>query len=224
MTDETTELRKLYLNRFGTEIAHKRALWKTLCRYFLQRYVPADAVTLDVGCGFCEFINNIRCAKKIALDLNPAAQEFADGDVQLILASALDMRPIPDNGVDVVFMSNFLEHMYTKRDVMQVLQESFRVLKPEGRLLIIQPNIRYAYREYWDYWDHHTPISDKSIAEAFAIVGFRIEKMIPRFLPYTTKIGYPTPAVLLQLYLKLPFLWNIIGGQMFCCAVKPPTS
>jgi hypothetical protein len=33
--------------------------------------------------------------------------------------------------------------------------------------------------------------------------------------------GRPTSLSLLKIYLKLPFLWNIFGGQFFLKASKP---
>lgn len=221
MQERQDELDRLYRNRFGDDLRKRNELWKVLCTNFLQKFVPPESKVLDVGCGSCEFINNVVCGEKYALDLNPAARHCARADVNFFTARAADMEPIEQASMDVVFMSNLLEHMPTKQKALRVLREALRVLRPGGRLLIIQPNIRFAFKEYWDFWDHCLPISDKSLSEALLLAGFDLEIMIPRFLPYTTKIRFPTPAILLRLYLKLPFLWNIVGGQMFCSALKP---
>jgi hypothetical protein len=89
-----------------------------------------------------------------------------------------------------------------------------------GVLLILQPNIRFAYREYWDFIDHVLPLSDKSLAEALMLTGFSIDKMIPRFLPYSTKSGLPVNSFLVKWYLRLPFAWRIFGKQCFVAASK----
>ena len=61
---------QLYRHRFSErELARQRAFWRPICHY-LQRYVRPDGVTLDLGAGFCHFINNIRSREKIALDIN----------------------------------------------------------------------------------------------------------------------------------------------------------
>jgi len=86
--------------------------------------------------------------------------------------------------------------------------------------MILQPNIRYLYREYWDFFDHHIPLSDKSLIEALRVVAFRIEQVLPKFLPYTTKSRIPQNPFLVKIYLKLPFIWKIMGKQMFILGRK----
>jgi hypothetical protein len=50
--------------------------------------------------------------------------------------------------------------------------------------------------------------------------GFNIDKMIPRFLPYSTKSGLPVNSFLIKWYLRLPFAWRILGKQCFVAASK----
>jgi len=50
-------------------------------------------------------------------------------------------------------------------------------------------------------------------------IGLEISVLIPRFLPFSTK-GRPSSPKLLRLYLKLPFVWQFLGGQMFVKATK----
>ena len=77
---------------------------------------PSDVV-VDVGAGYCEFINNIRAGRKIAVDLNPRVREFAQPDVaghqRELHRARLDAD---DASADVVFMSNFLEHLPEQAD------------------------------------------------------------------------------------------------------------
>jgi general stress protein 26 len=59
---ETTELdvARIYKARFSPEErAKKEAIWRVLCSDFFQQYVKPDDTVLDVGAGYCEFINNI---------------------------------------------------------------------------------------------------------------------------------------------------------------------
>jgi len=86
--------------------------------------------------------------------------------------------------------------------------------------MILGPNIRYTYREYWDFFDHNIPLSDKSLAEALQLVGFEVEKVLSRFLPYTTKNNTPKWPFLIHAYLLLPIAWKILGRQMFIIGKK----
>ena len=65
-------LDRLYAGRFNDRDRRaKHRLWRVLCRSFFDRYVPAGGTVLDVGAGYCDFVNHIRAARRIALDLNP---------------------------------------------------------------------------------------------------------------------------------------------------------
>lgn len=215
------EVRKIYSNRFSEEdIAAKRLLWKTLCEEFFQRYVREDAVLVDIGAGYCEFVNSIKAREKYAIDLNEDVKRFAEKGVRVFNREAASLDFLKGSSVDVVFMSNFLEHMKDKDSVMAVLKEAHRVLKPGGVILILQPNIRFLYNEYWDFFDHNVPISDRSLAEALEIAGFRIKELIPRFLPYTTKSRLPQGRFFVRAYLRLPFIWPFFGKQVFACGAK----
>jgi SAM-dependent methyltransferase len=197
-------------------------MWGVLCRHFFQRYVKKDAVVLDLAAGYCEFINNITAKRKIAVDLNGDIRKFANYDVEVLLTKADDLSALEDASVDVIFVSNFFEHLQNREVFFSTLSECYRILKPDGGvLLILQPNIRFAYREYWDFIDHVLPLSEKSLAEALMLKGFRIDKMIPRFLPYSTKSGLPVNSFLVKWYLRLPFAWRILGKQCFVAASKP---
>ena len=43
---------------------------------------------------------------------------------------------------DVVFMSNFLEHLQSKQLVLDTFHEAYRTLKSGGKIIVLQPNIR----------------------------------------------------------------------------------
>jgi ubiquinone/menaquinone biosynthesis C-methylase UbiE len=212
----------LYDRRFDpVERETKAAVWRILCEDFFQRYVsPSDAV-LDLGAGFCEFINNIRCAAKWAVDADEKVRVHAGAGVNVRCAPAHDLGWLDAASVNVVFTSNFFEHMPNKEVLVTTLREVHRVLKPGGRLLVLQPNIRYAYKEYWDFFDHRVPLSDKSMAEVLETNGFQVLENYPRFLPYTTKSSLPKSPSLVRLYLRLPLAWRIFGKQMFLVTRKP---
>lgn len=215
------KLAELYDNRFSErEKQKKNALWAVLCSSFFQQYISEQACVLDIGAGFCEFINNIRCREKYALDLNEDILSYAAPEVHAVQDSLENFLKTHGSIFDVLFMSNFLEHLKSKEEVLHVLNESHHLLKNNGCILVLQPNIRYLYREYWDFLDHHVPISDRSLVEALELTGFSIELVIPRFLPYTTKSRFPQWPVLVRAYLRMPFAWKILGKQAFVIGRK----
>lgn len=217
------DLKSLYRHRFSaSELPAKNALWKTLCESHFQKYVnPASDTVLDLACGYGEFINNIRAARKLAVDLNPDSPGAVADDVVFHAVAANALGPIADGSVDVVFTSNFFEHLPDKTALQEVLGEVCRVLKPGGRLIAMGPNIRYLPGAYWDFIDHHLPLSERSLVEALQLAGLHPGRVIERFLPYTTQSRLPQSDWLVRLYLALPVVWRFFGKQFLVEAAKP---
>ena len=215
------ELEKLYRHRFDEQdLPAKKAVWKVLCEHFFSSYVRPQDVVVDVGAGYCEFINQIKARRRIAVDLNARVSEFAAPGVEWLQESCTELGSIADNSVDVVFMSNFLEHLPSKQVVLDTLATTRRILRQGGLAIILQPNIRLLPGKYWDYFDHHTPLTDKSLVEAVTMLDMQPVRVIARFLPYTTKSVLPQWPWLVKLYLRLPFAWWLLGKQSLVVAKK----
>jgi SAM-dependent methyltransferase len=213
------DVRTLYRQRFEGEQKFRNAMWRVLCNDWFQRFIGPDDTVLDVGAGHCEFINNIVARRRIAVDLNEETHQAASEGVEVVTASSEDLTSISAGSIDVAFVSNFFEHL-SRPAILATLEEVHRVLKRGGRLLILQPNIRYCGRDYWMFFDHVTPLDDRSLSEALGMTGFDIERCIARFLPFTTKSSLPRSLFLLRVYLRLPLFWRIFGGQAFIVAVR----
>jgi SAM-dependent methyltransferase len=215
---ESEGLRRLYSHRFHQEAEQRAELWRTLCTSYFQRWIPRDAVVLDLAAGHCEFVNNIVARRRIAVDLNPALHDHAGTGVEAYVSRSTDLHMLSDAMIDRVFISNFFEHI-TRDEILATLKEVRRVLRPDGKLLVLQPNVRYCARDYWMFFDHITPVDDRALAEAFASTGFHVELNLPRFLPYTTKSRLPASAALVRAYLRSPWAWRLLGAQAFMVGV-----
>jgi SAM-dependent methyltransferase len=215
------DIARLYRNRFPDEDRKsKAAIWSVLVRDYLQKFVRPDAIVLDIGCGYGEFLNCLRAGRRIGIDINPDNARFLDAEVEFHPGDVRRLGFLADASVDVVFTSNLLEHMPGKEDVERVLRESWRVLKPAGQFIALGPNLRLLPGEYWDFWDHFTPITDRSLTEVLNNIGFSVEASIPRFLPYTTRSALPQRPWMVSLYLKVPMAWRILGRQFLVRARK----
>jgi SAM-dependent methyltransferase len=211
-------LQQQYRQRFAAGSDYRSALWGVLCSDFFQRYIDPDAMLLDLGCGWGEFSNNIFAGKKYAMDLNPDAADRLNGDVELIAQDCSAPWPLADNSLDIVFTSNFLEHLPQKIDIERTMKEVQRCLKPGGKIIALGPNIRLLPGEYWDFWDHHVQISDRSLAELLKMNEFTIEEQYAGFLPYTMSDGRKPNLLLVKLYLRVRLMWKIMGKQFLIVA------
>ena len=216
------DLSDIYRLRFtDDEMAFKEQMWHVLCREVFSHHIRADDTVIDLAAGSCEFINNIRCGRKIAVDLNPETHRYAI-DAEVVLARSDEMTAISDASVDVVFTSNFFEHLPDKPTLLRTLAECRRVLRPGGQIIVLMPNMHYLGGKYWDYFDHHLPLTHRSLPEALMLAGYEVTKVVPRFLPYTVKDGrIPNSIALLRLYLRLPIAWRLLGRQMLVIARTP---
>jgi len=211
-------LREQYSRRFEGSRDYRDRVWRALLRSRLQALVGADKDVLDLGCGWGEFIRNVRARARFAMDLNPDAARFAGDDVRFVEHDCTRPWPLRAGSLDVVFSSNFIEHLPDKEAIGATLQQARRCLRAGGRIILLGPNIRYVGGAYWDFWDHHVPVTDRALAEALELRGFEVERVVPRFLPYTMSDGRRVPIFLVRLYLALPLFWPLLGRQFLIVA------
>ena len=100
-----------------------------------------NKTVLHVGCGSlfldAELFNK-REWKEVRLDIDPMVNPD-------IVSSITEMNAVQDRSVDVVWSSHNLEHLYAD-EVNLALQEFYRVLKPNGLVMITLPDIQAVAR------------------------------------------------------------------------------
>jgi|ERR1017187_168313 SAM-dependent methyltransferase len=214
------DLEKIYSNRFDEHILYRNQVWKVLTSEFFSKLISPAAYVLDLGCGYGEFINNIRCAQKFAMDMNPRSVQMLSANVTVLQQDCSIAWPLPDDYLDVVFTSNFFEHLPTKDALANTLAQAQRCLKKDGVIIAVGPNVRFVGGAYWDFWDHHLPLTDGALSEALRLQGFQIQSSIPRFLPYTMHNRRRVPMWVVSLYLKVPLFWRAWGKQFLVIGRK----
>jgi len=214
------DLEQIYRERFSGNRGYRDRVWKTLTSAFFSRWIAPDAAVLDLGCGYCEFINNIAAGRKFGMDLNPDAVRNAAAGVTVFQQDCSTGWPLPEGSLDAVFTSNFFEHLPSKAHLERTLQHAWTALRPGGVLIAIGPNIKYLPGAYWDFFDHYIELTELSLTEVLKKCGYSIETMEARFLPYTMSDGRKYPLALLRLYLSLPMAWRLFGKQFLVVARK----
>ena len=192
-------------------------LWKTLNNCFFKKYIPENSAVLELGSGYCDFINSIKARRKVAIDISEDMRKFASSEVDFICGSIVDLTLFEDNEFDIVFSSNVFEHL-DQEEVSLCFKQIFSKIKKGGLLIILQPNFRYAYAEYFDDFTHKSIWSHESLSDFLTLHGFSIVKKYPKFLPLTIKSHLPTWSFLIKLYINLPI--KFFGKQMLFIAQK----
>jgi SAM-dependent methyltransferase len=212
-TDLIRHLDKVYTHRFPEEAeAEKDGIWQPIVRY-LQRYVDPGGPVLDIGCDRGHFIRNIQSAEKWATDIRDVGK-FLPHNIRFRQGDGLSLTAIlPGSHFDAVFMSNYLEHLASAEAVVEQLRVARDLLRPGGRAIVLQPNIRLIGSAYWDFIDHKVALTEKSLVEAAGLAELTTERLVTRFLPYTTKSRLPQNSALVRAYLAFPPAWFVLGKQ-----------
>jgi SAM-dependent methyltransferase len=216
-----SDLEQIYQRRFVGLEDYRCAVWRVLSRDRFSKWIAPDSSVLDLGAGYCEFINQIPARLKYAMDLNPATRSHANGDVSVLLQDCSAEWQIPHATLNTVFTSNFFEHLPDKAALERTVQNAFLCLKPGGRLIALGPNIRHTGPAYWDFYDHYIALTDLSLTELLTKCGFELEYARAQFLPYTMAKGRRYPVWVLKAYLQLTPLWKVFGKQFLIVARKP---
>lgn len=198
--------------------AARARVWQVIAAH-LAPWVPPGAHVLEIGAGYCSWINAVAAGRRVAIDRWPEMPRHAAPGVQpVILDAATELRSLGTGQFDVVLASNILEH-FEPDTAARVVGDVHAVLRFGGRFLVIQPNFRHAYREYFDDYTHRSVFTDVSLANLMRATGFAIERVEPKFLPYSMRNRrVPAAGWLVRAYLASPVKPR--AGQMLVIGRK----
>ena len=207
------DLDRIYDRRFSdSDALTKDGIWKSVGR-FVQRFVDESLPLVDVACDRGYFVRNIRAVERWATDVRDVSIYLPE-DVRFVRTDGPTMDAVlPAGHFGTVWMSNYLEHLPSTDTVLRQLHAAYTVMRRGGRLVILQPNIRLTGAKYWDFLDHKTALTERSLVEAAELAGFRTVKVITRFMPFTTKSRLPRTSWMVDAYLRFPPAWLLLGKQ-----------
>jgi len=205
--------------RFAPEV-DRDVVYQEIIRY-LGPYLGSVERAADLFAGSCPFINNLAAPVRFAVDLDDTIGERAARGVTAIQADCRErIDAIADASLDLVFISNGLEHL-TRDDAARACAEVRRMLRPGGRFIVLQPNFRLCWKRYFDDFTHVTIFTDVGLRMFLEHCGFRVEKMFPRFAPFSADQVRPRLARarwLIRAYLRSPLKPG--AGQMLAIAAR----
>ncbi len=154
------------------------------------RSIPVNSIVCDIGCGYRgRFLFRYKDLFKkgygfdIAVDTN-----LSDGKIILQPADLNQHIPLPDNSVDIITSLAVLEHLSNHE---QHLREVYRILKPNGHLLLTTPTpankplleflaFRLQVTDATEIADHKCYLSGADLRTKLQAAGFTDQNITTR--------------------------------------------
>lgn len=197
-------------------MAARRGVWREIVRH-VARDAPGAQAVVELGAGYCDFINQFPAPRRIAFDLNPEMAKHAAPGVELRIEDCTALPGLAPASIDFVFASNFLEH-FDDDAAGIVLASVARVLRPGGRLALLQPNHRRCAERYFDDPTHRTIYDDVNIVPLLERHGLHVVRLDPGLLPFSMSNRAPKWPLLVRLYLRSPI--RPLAAQMYVVAQR----
>lgn len=134
--------------------AHTEAAYREYID-FIRRFVHADSLLLDLGCatGTSSFLLVREGYKVIGADISDASMRRAkDKMIAGLDFTCADILRLPfkDEAFDCVSLFLVIEHI---PDIPALLEEMIRLVKPQGKVIILSPNLLSPFNALVPLWD-----------------------------------------------------------------------
>lgn len=186
-------IKTIYGNRKETEYPKK------LVRYLINKYMSTKqseyTTLLDIGAGTELYLKLFfqHGLLTYGIDLQNNIQSTIFSKINILPCDLeVDSIPFKDNIFNYIFCKSTIEHV---QNTNNLLSQSWRVLKPNGKIIILTPSWEYNYKWFYDDPTHIKPFCRKGLQDALRINKFK-----------NIKVEY---------FYHLPYTWNNIYGKYF---------
>lgn len=147
-------------------------------KLFGLEWIDKKGKVLDVGCGGGQYLSSVKEKgwETYGVDTSKLAIENATKLGAKTFLGQLKDAKFEDNTFDVVTIREALEHVHNPTEVVN---EMYRILKPEGHLIILVPNVSSMnskiFRSSWNHLDvprHLYHFNEKSLKNILSKIGF----------------------------------------------------
>jgi SAM-dependent methyltransferase len=138
------------------------------------KYISDDSRVLDFGCGTGSLLKNIKCSKRVGVEVNPAAIEIAKQNGIEVFTRVED---VPNEYVDVIISNSTLEHALQP---LEELKGLYKKLANGGKIIFVVPceSISYSYKPN-DVNHHLYTWSPMCLGNLFQEAGFSVLESKP---------------------------------------------
>ncbi|MDD5136528.1 MAG: class I SAM-dependent methyltransferase [Candidatus Omnitrophica bacterium] len=171
-----------------------------LASYLVGRFkIAGGAKLLEIGCGRGDFLEAFRDLGLDCYGTDLSSKGVKNGSSLNIKCADVTKEALPygDNTFDVVYHKSLLEHL---SDPGNLMEETYRVLKPGGRVIILTPDWISQMKVFYEDFTHARPYDKRSLNDLLTIYGFS--------------------DVQTELFYQLPALWKYPSLKMVSSTLR----
>jgi len=184
-----------------------------------EKYVKRDDSVLDFGCGGGWLLKELQCGSRIGVEVNIEAHASCLNNGVEVHSSTSTVRTCP---LDVIISHHCLEHVPYPIEALKSLK---RLLKPDGRLVVVVPIDDWRLQKKWNSADinHHlhtwTPLL---FANTLHEAGFTVQEI--RILTHAWFPGWEKiyPKVPRLVFDTLCYLFGVLRMRRQVIAIAAP--
>jgi len=181
-----------YIGQTGTEYYDMRKdrrsdFVQTRRASHFQPHIKPDDSVLDFGCGTGSVLAQIKCGKRIGIEVNPPSVEEAKANgIQIFNETSA----VENNSIDIVISNHALEHTLNPAEQISAITD---VLKTGGRAILVVPAENPSSASFCR-WKKHDPDqhiyswTPLSFGNLIMQCGLEVESSIRRPIGYSKYI------------------------------------
>jgi len=156
---------------------HKNIDFALYFREFLER---DDYKMLEIGCSTGNFLANDP-TNILGIDINKNSLKLAkDRGFNVLCGDVEHGLFFKDNSFDAIYASHVIEHLNNQ---IYFLKECYRILKPDGLLIVITEDFSKAYKVFYDDPTHRHPLTRRSLEKCALEARFKKFKVERQNVP-----------------------------------------
>ena len=156
-------------------VVMKENFKREMIKFYLSKLESGQTI-LDLNPGFCGLYGNLDLHKYDynALEQNAEIRAYLEAQNIKVQDWKIPAIPFEDNSIDYVVSAPFIEHLPTYLDALNFLIETKRVLKADGKILIIFPNYLSLKSIFFEDYKHGWVTTKKRLQDMLLDCHYQI--------------------------------------------------